>query len=59
MRHTWYGRFPQKRGANQTTVYDRHERPDDGLDPEALLMQQQAVEKVQRASKNYRLIFAK
>jgi RNA polymerase sigma-70 factor (ECF subfamily) len=32
-------------------VYDdmTHDRPDDGLDPEALVMQQQSVEKVQRA----------
>ena len=27
----------------------KHDRPDEGLDPEALVMQQQAVEKVQRA----------
>jgi len=51
VRNTWYGRFPRTRAANQTTVYDdlTHDRPDDGLDPEALVMQQQAVEKVQRA----------
>jgi len=51
VRNTWYGRFPRTRAANQTTVYDdlTHDRPDDGLDPEALVMQQQAVERVQRA----------
>jgi RNA polymerase sigma-70 factor, ECF subfamily len=51
VRNTWYGRFSQARGANQTTIYDdiAHDRPDDGLDPEALVMQQQAIEKVQRA----------
>ena len=51
VRNTWYGRFPRARGASQATVYDdvTHDRPDDGLDPEALVMQQQAVEKVQRA----------
>ena len=51
VRNTWYGRFPQARGANQTTVYDdiTHDRPDAGLDPEALVMQQQAVETVRRA----------
>ena len=51
VRNTWYGRFPRARAANQTTVYDdlTHDRPDDGLDPEALVMQRQAVEKVQRA----------
>jgi RNA polymerase sigma factor (sigma-70 family) len=51
VRNTWYGRFPQAKSANRTTAYDdtTHDRPDDGLDPEALVMQQQAVEKVQRA----------
>ena len=51
VRNMWYGRFPRARGAHQTTVYDNmtHDRPDDGLDPEALVMQQQAVDKVQRA----------
>ena len=51
VRNTWYGRFPQATGANQPTVYDdvKHDRPDEGLDPEALAMQQQAVEKVKRA----------
>src|SRR5882724_4807697 len=51
VRNTWYGRFPQARSANQPTEYDamKHDRPDDGLDPEGLVMQQQAVEKVQRA----------
>jgi RNA polymerase sigma-70 factor, ECF subfamily len=51
VRNTWYGRFPHAMGANQPTVYDdmKHDRPDDSLDPEALVMQQQAVEKVQRA----------
>ena len=51
VRNTWYGRFPQAKGANQTTVYDdmTHDRPDEGLDPEALVIQQQAIEKVRRA----------
>jgi len=51
VRNTWYGRFTRAAGPNQPTVYDdmKHDRPDDGLDPEALVMQQQAVEKVQRA----------
>jgi RNA polymerase sigma-70 factor (ECF subfamily) len=51
VRNTWYGRFPLATGANQPTVYDdmKHDRPDGGLDPEALVIQQQAVEKVQRA----------
>jgi RNA polymerase sigma-70 factor (ECF subfamily) len=51
VRNTWYSRFPHTSGANQTTVYDdmKHDRPGDSLDPEALVMQRQAVEKVQRA----------
>jgi RNA polymerase sigma-70 factor (ECF subfamily) len=51
VRNTWYGRFPQARGVNQTTVYDdmTHDRTDEGLDPEALVVQQQAVETVRRA----------
>ena len=51
VRNTSYGRFSQARGANQSTDYDamKHDRPDEGLDPEALVMQQQAVENVRRA----------
>ena len=51
VRNTWYGRFPRATAANQTTVYDdmTHDRPDESLDPEALVLQQQEVEKVQRA----------
>jgi len=51
VRNTWYVRFTRATGPNQPTVYDdmKHDRPDDGLDPEALVMQQQAVERVQRA----------
>jgi RNA polymerase sigma factor (sigma-70 family) len=53
VRNTWYGRFPRATAANQTTVYDdmTHDRPDESLDPEALVLQRQAVEKVQRAVK--------
>ena len=51
VRNTWYGRFAKAKAVHQRTGYDdvTDERPDDGLDPEALLMQQQAVAKVQRA----------
>jgi len=51
VRNTWYGRFPRARIVSQTTVYDdaTHDRPDTGLDPEELVMQQQAVESVQQA----------
>src|SRR6266540_1111325 len=51
VRNTWYGRFPHTKSANQTSVYDdmTDDRPDDGLDPEALVMQRQSVENVQSA----------
>ena len=51
VRNTWYGRFAKAKGVRQSTGYDdvTDDRPDDGLDPEALLIQQQAVAKVQRA----------
>ena len=51
VRNTWYGRFARAKGVHQSIGYEdvTHERPDDGLDPEELLMQQQAVAKVQRA----------
>src|SRR6185369_10476692 len=51
VRNTWYGRFPRAGGAPQTSVSDgmTHDRPDESLDPEALVMQQQTVERVQRA----------
>ena len=50
VRNTWYGRFSHGR-AHQTAEFDDtvHDQPDDGLGPEALAMQQQAVENVQRA----------
>jgi RNA polymerase sigma factor (sigma-70 family) len=50
VRNTWYGRFSTAR-AGRSAAYDdtEHDRPDDGPGPEALAMQQQAVEKVQRA----------
>jgi len=51
VRNTWYGRFPRTRGVTPITVSDdmTHDRADDGLDPEALLLQRQTVETVQRA----------
>jgi RNA polymerase sigma-70 factor (ECF subfamily) len=51
VRNTWYGRFARGGRVNQATVYDHttHDRPDDGLDPEALVMQGQEVEKLRRA----------
>src|SRR5437660_11656289 len=51
VRNTWYGRFPRRGGADHMTAFDEKsdDRPDDGLDPEALLMQQRAVDEVRAA----------
>src|SRR6476661_6441959 len=42
VRNTWYGRFPRRAGSDRTTGFDEmsDDRPDTGLDPEALLVQQ-------------------
>src|SRR5947207_10075582 len=39
VRNTWYGRFPRRDRPDQTTGFDEmiDDRPDNGLDPEALL----------------------
>ena len=51
VRNTWYGRFPRAKGAIQSRADDEmvQDVPEEGLDPEALVMQQQSVEKMQRA----------
>jgi RNA polymerase sigma-70 factor (ECF subfamily) len=51
VRNTWYGRFPARGGAERMVAFDEgaDDRPGDGLDPEALVIQQQAVERVRRA----------
>ena len=51
VRNTWYARFSKAGHAEQHAVFDdmKDERPDEQLDPEALVIQQQAVERVQRA----------
>ncbi len=52
VRNTWYGRFRAASGGDrQTVVFDEvsDERPGIELDPEALVIQQQAVERVRRA----------
>ena len=51
VRNTWYARFSKPDRAAQHTVVDdmTDERPDEQLDPEALVMQRQTVERVQRA----------
>jgi RNA polymerase sigma factor (sigma-70 family) len=49
--HTWYGRFPRQARFEQPPVFDEmaDNRSDEGLDPEALMIQQQAVDRVRRA----------
>jgi RNA polymerase sigma factor (sigma-70 family) len=51
VRNTWYGRFAKAGRADQHAVHDdmEDERPDEQLDPEALVIQRQAVERMQRA----------
>jgi RNA polymerase sigma-70 factor (ECF subfamily) len=50
VRNTWYSRFP-KRGGDRTTELDdtADEQPGTDLDPEARVIQQQAVERVRLA----------
>ena len=51
VRNTWYARFSKPGRADQHAVFDdmNDERPDEQLDPEALVIQQQSVERVHRA----------
>jgi RNA polymerase sigma factor (sigma-70 family) len=51
VRNTWYARFSKAGNADHHAVFDetRDDRPDEQLDPEALVIQRQAVERVQRA----------
>ncbi len=51
VRNTWYARFSKVGSAGQRAVLDdmKDERADEQLDPEALVMQRQTVERVQRA----------
>jgi RNA polymerase sigma-70 factor (ECF subfamily) len=52
VRNTWYGRFaPRSGGVDKMAVFDEviGERPGIELDPEALVIQQQDVERVRRA----------
>jgi RNA polymerase sigma-70 factor (ECF subfamily) len=51
VRNTWYGRFPRRAGSPVMTVADQDadDQADDGLGPEAQLIQQQTVEQVRRA----------
>ncbi|HEX9366755.1 MAG TPA: sigma-70 family RNA polymerase sigma factor [Vicinamibacterales bacterium] len=51
VRNTWYSRFPRRRDAGRAEVFDemKDNLPGIELDPEALLIQQQAVDRVRRA----------
>ena len=51
VRNTWYGRFSGHVRFEQPAVADEitDNRSDEGLDPEALMIQQQAVDRVRRA----------
>jgi RNA polymerase sigma factor (sigma-70 family) len=51
VRNTWYARSSKVARIDQPAVLDdmNDERPDEQLDPEALVIQQQAVERVQLA----------
>jgi RNA polymerase sigma-70 factor (ECF subfamily) len=51
VRNTWYGRFSRKGASVQPLVVNEmaDERSDEGLDPEALVIRQQAVDSVRRA----------
>jgi RNA polymerase sigma factor (sigma-70 family) len=51
VRNTWYGRFSRRGGSEPAVEFDekKDHRSDEGLDPEALMLQQQAVDTVRRA----------
>ena len=51
VRNTWYGRFPRRAGGVVVTIADENPdtRADASLDPEALLIQHQTVERVRDA----------
>jgi RNA polymerase sigma-70 factor (ECF subfamily) len=51
VRNTWYGRLAQQGDSRPVGVYDEmtDNRRDESLGPEALVLQQQTVEQVQRA----------
>jgi RNA polymerase sigma factor (sigma-70 family) len=59
VRNTWYGRLPQRGNTAQATEFDemKDDRPDARLDPEALVIQQQVVDRVQRAIETLPLDF--
>jgi RNA polymerase sigma factor (sigma-70 family) len=59
VRNTWYGRLARQGHSQPVGVYDEmgDNRRDEGLGPEALVLQQQTVEQVQRAVESLPLDF--
>lgn len=59
VRNTWYGRLAQQSHSQRVGVYEEmtDNRRDEGLGPEALVLQQQTVEQVQRAVESLPLDF--
>jgi RNA polymerase sigma factor (sigma-70 family) len=52
VRNTWYGRFPRRAAAVSFVTTDDEDddgRPDESLNPEALVIQQETVDRVRRA----------
>ncbi len=51
VRHTWYGRFPRRAADVSVVRTDENSDgpPDESLNPEALVLQQETVERVRRA----------
>jgi RNA polymerase sigma factor (sigma-70 family) len=51
VRNSWYGRFPRRAAGVSVvrTEEDGDDRPDESLNPEALVLQQETVERVRRA----------
>jgi RNA polymerase sigma-70 factor (ECF subfamily) len=49
VRNTWYSRVTRRGNVTEAASLDNDEPPDDGLDPEAQLQQQQTVECVRAA----------
>ncbi|HEX5217698.1 MAG TPA: sigma-70 family RNA polymerase sigma factor [Vicinamibacterales bacterium] len=50
VRNTWYSRVGRRKSVSTAPLdHDVHDRPDSGLDPEALLLRQGSVERVHAA----------
>lgn len=49
VRNTWYSRVSRRGSANEAVAVSQDERPDEALDPEQQLVQQDTVARVRRA----------